>query len=163
LAAPLPVIHDVKVPAGVTVRPYRPYELGRDLGPPPWTRYPKAWAKAIELYEKPPPLLEQRFIHRDYHPGNVLWRRGRVTGIVDWQSARLGSPEADVGHCRSNLVDHFCIEAADRFLARWQALSGRRDYHPYWDVTVVVAPPDSYGDPDARLDEWVARTVAVLG
>src|SRR5262249_1962847 len=97
------------------------------------------------------------------HPGNVLWRRGRVTWIVDWQSARLGSPEADVGHCRSNLVDYFCIEAADRFLARWRALSGRRDSPPYGDVTVVVARPDSYGDPDARLEEWVARTVAVLG
>jgi aminoglycoside phosphotransferase (APT) family kinase protein len=147
----------------VTIRPYRPYELGRDLGPPPWTRHPKAWAKAIELYEGPPPLVEQRLIHRDYHPGNVLWRRGRVSGIVDWQSASVGSPEADVAHCRSNLVDHFSIAAADRFLALWQARSGRHAYHPYWDVTVVVAPSDSYGPPAPRLDEWIARSISIVG
>jgi aminoglycoside phosphotransferase (APT) family kinase protein len=163
LAEPLPVIHAVAVPAGVTIRPYRPYELGRDLGPPPWTRYPRAWAKAIELYEGPPPVVERTFLHRDYHPGNVLWRGGRVTGVVDWQSASLGSPEADVAHCRSNLVDQFSIATADRFLTCWQAVSGRRDYHPYWDVTVVVAPSDSYGDPDPRLDEWVAGVVSAVG
>jgi aminoglycoside phosphotransferase (APT) family kinase protein len=163
LAEPLPLIHDVSVPSGVTIRPYRPYELGRQLGPPAWTRYPRAWAKAIELYEGPPPIVERRFIHRDYHPGNVLWRHWHASGIVDWQSVSLGSPEADVAHCRSNLVDHFSIAAADRFLAHWQALSGRRDYHPYWDVTVVVAPTESYGDPDLRLDEWIARVVAGLG
>jgi hypothetical protein len=163
LADPLPVIHDVSVPASVTIRPFRPYALGRELGPPPWTRYPRAWNLAIELYEGPPPVVERRFIHRDYHPGNVLWRRRRVTGVVDWQSVSLGSPEADVGHCRSNLVDHFSIETADRFLARWQDLSGRRDYHPYWDVTVVVAPSESYGEVDPRLDEWMARVVSELG
>jgi aminoglycoside phosphotransferase (APT) family kinase protein len=162
LAEPLPVIHDVTVPAGVTVAPYRPYELGREVGPPAWTRYPHAWAKAIELYEGPPPVAEQLFIHRDYHPGNVLWRRRRVTGIVDWQAASLGSPEADVAHCRANLVGHFSIDVADRFLAIWQTMSGRREYHPYWDVTVVVAPTASYGDADPRLDEWIARTIGSL-
>jgi aminoglycoside phosphotransferase (APT) family kinase protein len=163
LAEPLPLVHDIAVPPDVAVRPYRPYELGRSLGPPAWTRHPRAWAKAIELYQGPPPILEQRFIHRDYHPGNVLWRRQHVSGIVDWQSASIGSPAADVAHCRCNLVDHFGIDAADRFLARWQSLSGRREYHPYWDVTVVVAPTDSYGDPDPRLDEWIADVVSVLG
>ena len=103
--------------------------LGRQLGPPPWTRFPRAWAKAIDLYQGPPPTLERPFIHRDYHPGNVLWRRQHVTGIVDWQSASIGSPMADVAHCRSNLVDHFGIAAADQFLTLWQTLSGRRDYH----------------------------------
>jgi aminoglycoside phosphotransferase (APT) family kinase protein len=160
LAEPLPTIHAVPVPGGTVLPPYQPYERGRELGPPPWTRFPRAWARAIELYEGPPPHTDRVFVHRDFHPGNVLWRRRRVSGIVDWQSASVGAPEVDVGHCRSNLVDHFSVPVADRFLAMWQTLSGRTDYHPYWDVAVVVGPPDGYGDPDPRLDEWVAATVA---
>jgi aminoglycoside phosphotransferase (APT) family kinase protein len=160
LAEPLPAVHDVRVPATTVVRPFRPYELGRELGPPPWTRHRAAWQRAIDLYEGPPPVQEQTFIHRDYHPGNVLWRRRRVTGIVDWQAASIGSPEADVAHCRWNLVEHFSVEVADRFLAAWQSISGRRDYHPYWDVTVVVGPTAEYGEPNPELDRWIAGVMA---
>ena len=31
-------------------------------------------------------------IHRDYHPLNTLWSRGRITGIVDWASGCAGDP-----------------------------------------------------------------------
>jgi len=102
------------------------------------------------------------FIHRDYHPGNVLWSGRRVTGIVDWVNASRGAPEADVGHCRANLAGHFDHTVADRFLARHQARTGRTGYHPYWDLAVVVGPADSYGDPDPGLDAFVARAVAQL-
>ena len=163
LAEPLLAVSEVAVPAGTRIPVYRPYELGRALGPPPWTRLPrKVWDTAVALYQAPPPLRERRFIHRDYHPGNVLWRRGAVTGVVDWQHASLGAPEADVGHCRVNLYWHFSAAVADRFLRRWQAISGRTEYHPYWDVAVVLAPPSSYGPPDAKLDEFVAAAVARL-
>ncbi len=163
LAEPLLTISEVAVPAGAPILAYRPYELGRELGPPPWTRLPQGvWDEAVALYEAAPPLPERRFIHRDYHPGNVLWRRGAVAGVVDWQHAKLGAPEADVGHCRVNLYWHFSASVADRFLRHWQAISGRTEYHPYWDVAVVLAPPSSYGPPDAKLDEFVAAAVARL-
>lgn len=162
LAEPLPVIHAIEVPPTVTVPRFRPYELGRELGPPPWSRHRQAWQRAVEVYEGPPPVVEHRFIHRDYHPGNVLWSRGRVTGVVDWATTSIGSPEADVAHCRANLVGHFSAEVADRFLKHWQCLSGRTDYHPYWDITVVVTAPGSYGSPDDKLDDWIARAVTEL-
>jgi aminoglycoside phosphotransferase (APT) family kinase protein len=163
LAQPLVLISQVPVPAGVSIPAYRPYELGRPLGPPPWTRLPgRVWDAAVELYEGPPPLSEELFIHRDYHPGNVLWRRGAVSGVVDWASASLGSPEADVAHCRSNLHDHFGRAVADRFLAIWQRVSGRQDFHPYWDIAVVLGPPACYGPPDAGLDEFVGAAISRL-
>jgi aminoglycoside phosphotransferase (APT) family kinase protein len=163
LAEPLVAISEVTVPDGLHLPPYKPYELGRALGPPPWTRLPtRVWDAAVELYEGPAPLDERLFIHRDYHPGNVLWRRGVLTGVVDWPAASLGSPEADVAHCRSNLHDHFGKAVADRFLTIWQKLSGRQDFHPYWDIAVVLAPPSSYGRPDPRLDEFVGSAIARL-
>jgi aminoglycoside phosphotransferase (APT) family kinase protein len=163
LVEPLLTISEVAVPPGAGISGYRPYELGRAVGPPPWTRLSsRVWDTAVALYEAAPPLPERRFIHRDYHPGNVLWHRGAITGVVDWQSAKLGAPEADVGHCRVNLCWHFSADVADRFLRHWQAISGRTEYHPYWDIAVVLAPPSSYGPPDAKLDEFVAAAVARL-
>jgi aminoglycoside phosphotransferase (APT) family kinase protein len=163
LAEPLLAIGAVTVATGAPIPAYRPYELGRPLGPPPWSRLPRrVWDAAVALYEGPAPLPDRRFIHRDYHPGNVLWRRGAVSGVVDWQHARLGALEADVGHCRANLHRHFSAAVADRFLRAWQAISGRTEYHPYWDVTVVLTVPGSYGPPDAKLDEFVAAAVARL-
>jgi hypothetical protein len=120
-----------RIPEGVRIRPYRPYELGKQLLPPTWTRHPRAWWRAIEVYQGPAPSTERVFLHRDFHPGNVLWRRRRLTGVVDWANASLGAPEADVGHCRANLAGHLGSAVADDFLARWQALTGRTSYHPY--------------------------------
>jgi aminoglycoside phosphotransferase (APT) family kinase protein len=57
----------------------------------------KAWLCGIAALDGPVPSDERVFIHRDFHPGNVLWRDGEVTGVVDWVNASIGSPWADVG------------------------------------------------------------------
>jgi aminoglycoside phosphotransferase (APT) family kinase protein len=36
-------------------------------------------------------------VHLDFHPINVLFHRGRCTGILDWGESDLGDREADVG------------------------------------------------------------------
>ena len=36
-------------------------------------------------------------MHGDYQPGNVLYESGRLTGIIDWELASIGSPLLDVG------------------------------------------------------------------
>jgi aminoglycoside phosphotransferase (APT) family kinase protein len=164
LAAALPVIHATRIPHDVSIRPYRPYELGKELAPPAWTRHPAAWRRAIEAYQSPPPSAERAFVHRDFHPGNLLWRRRRLTGVVDWVNASLGPPEADVGHCRANLVGQLGVAVADDFLARWQAITARTSYHPYWDIVVEIGSAESYDEnPDPILDTWIARAVAELG
>lgn len=120
------------------------------------------WERAIEIYQGPIPA-GRVLLHRDYHPGNVLWRRGRVTGVVDWVNTSLGVGDADAGHCRANL-DIVGPGAADEFLARWLVVTGRDGYDPYWDLVAVVGTADSYSvTPDADLDRWVARAVAALG
>lgn len=102
------------------------------------------------------------FIHRDYHPGNVLWSHHQISGIVDWPSACRGPAEADVGHCRANLIGHFGQKAADRFLAIWKTVSGTADYHPYFDLTDVLSWSSDADQPDPVLDEFVAAAAAQL-
>ena len=137
MAAVLPRIHATPLPAAPGVPPYDPYELEL-AGPPPWASEPAVWRRAIELFKSPAREAERCFIHRDYHPGNVLWADGELAGVVDWVSASVGSPDADVGYCRANLAGRFGLEAADRFLDHYQAIAGRSDFHPYWDIAAAL-------------------------
>ena len=136
--------------------PYAPYART----PPPWSRHPDAWLTAYELWDGPAPPSERAFLHRDFHPGNVLWAAGEITGVIDWVSSCAGPPEEDIGHCRVNLATRHGQDWADEFLAIWQELTGRRDYHPYWDLTNVVSFDHTHIEP--RLDDFVATAAARL-
>jgi len=159
LAEMLPLIHAVPVTADLSA--WAPYEPIPDLVPPPWSRHPRAWERALELYAGVAPPSDRVFLHRDYHPGNVLWSGGEVSGIVDWVGGCAGPPEGDVAHCRVNLAGAAGMDAADQFLAIWQGLTGRADYHPYFDLTAVVSMVS--GTADVALDEFVASAAAKLG
>ena len=163
LAVPLPHIHATAVPPGTPLPSYQPYALEMRR-PPIWAAQPAVWLRAIEVHEGLAPLVERVFIHRDYHPGNVLWTRGRVCGVIDWVNASLGSPEADVGHCRSNLAGRFGQQAADRFLDLYRAASGRDVYHPYWDIVAELGGLDVARDerPDPQAEHFLAVAVAAL-
>jgi len=99
LAELMPTIQATPVPAGVLLPAYQPYELGIHR-PPVWASRPDVWLRAIDVLEGQAPVRERLFIHRDYHPGNVLWHDEKVSGVVDWVNASIGSPWADVRHCR---------------------------------------------------------------
>jgi aminoglycoside phosphotransferase (APT) family kinase protein len=135
LTAVLPEIHATPAPPGLP--PYAPYPLT--------ARPPRGLERAFALFHGPQPSRERRFVHRDYHPGNVLWRRGAITSIVDWAMARAGPPEVDVGHCRANLVSSLGLAAADRFRDAWLSEAGRDGYDPYWDVVAVLGGCDGEG------------------
>lgn len=159
------LIHAVQVPASAGIRDFFPYYEGESLEPPPGSSCHAAWERAIAVHAKAPPVQERDFIHRDYHPGNVLWTGDALTGIVDWSSASLGSPEADVGHCRINLARHLGYDAAEQFTAIYRERSGRGEYHPYWDLVDAVGMLDLVGPEFGwlpALDDFVARAVARL-
>jgi aminoglycoside phosphotransferase (APT) family kinase protein len=162
LAELLPAIHAIPVPVGVGLPAYEPYRLGMRR-PPLWASRPEVWLRAIEALGGPAPLRERLFIHRDYHPGNVLWRRDEPSGVVDWVNAAVGSPWADVGHCRVNLAGHLGQPAAERFLDRYREASGRReDYHPYWDIAAAIGGLDESWDtePDPGNESFLAAAVS---
>lgn len=121
-------------------RAYAPYRQ-RSYQPPAWAREPKVWEQAIEIFHGPTLDGPVRFIHRDFHPGNLLWRQGQLTGVVDWQSASIGPASVDVGHCRANFY-LYAAHLAQPFALAWEQLSGAT-YHPWADIVALIGLLDS--------------------
>jgi aminoglycoside phosphotransferase (APT) family kinase protein len=161
----LPEIHASPITAADGVREFTPYRPD-SWDPPNWLNDKRLWARAVAVFHGPPLDPEQVFIHRDYHPGNVLWLRGRVTGVVDWQAASIGPRAADVAHCRRNLLDHFNADAADRFSQIWESMTGSA-YHPWAEVVTLVDSMSWSSNPTARerdeLEAVLAQRLAELG
>jgi aminoglycoside phosphotransferase (APT) family kinase protein len=63
--------------------------------------------------------------HTDYWSGNVVWRDGKLAGIVDWSGASRGPRGFDLGWCRLDLVLLFDEQIADEFLEAYEARAGR--------------------------------------
>jgi aminoglycoside phosphotransferase (APT) family kinase protein len=61
--------------------------------------------------------------HGDYWSGNVVWRDGRLTGIIDWAGGSRGPRGFDLGWCRLDLVLLLDEQTADDFLAAYEARS----------------------------------------
>jgi aminoglycoside phosphotransferase (APT) family kinase protein len=160
LAEILPVIHRAPVAAAPELADWKPYAPDPEWLPLAWTKHRRAWEQAFEVCDGPGPSAERVFVHRDFHPGNILWTGNEISGIVDWVSSCVGAPEVDVAHCRVNIALHHGVAEADRFLALWLAASGRGGYHPYWDL--VTAASMGSEDPDEALDEFVAAAAARL-
>jgi Ser/Thr protein kinase RdoA (MazF antagonist) len=99
--------------------------------PPPSSRQPALWEKAIELWRNDVPDYRPTFIHRDFHPGNVLWSRGWVTGVVDWAGSCRGPIGCDLAHCRANLRELSGPDAGDDFIAAYESATGET-LHPFW-------------------------------
>lgn len=80
------------------------------------------------------------FLHMDYWPGNILWRRGRISGLVDWDAASYGDPALDVGYFRMNMYLRGIKEAADIFLDYYEAESGPVENLGFWELACAARP-----------------------
>jgi aminoglycoside phosphotransferase (APT) family kinase protein len=112
---------------------------------PSWTSRPELWREAIDLMNEAPPRDEQTFIHHDYQQFNILWQRGRITGVVDWVFGSVGSPSMDVGHCRLNLAVLYSSEYAKRFLDLYEGMSGRT-VNAWWDIHQLLVYLPGWGE-----------------
>jgi len=84
--------------------------------------------------------------HGDYWSGNVIWRDGRLTGIVDWSGGSRGPRGFDLGWCRLDLVLLFDEQIADDFLAAYEAASGQAvGEMRLWDTWAVARSEDAVG------------------
>ncbi len=71
----------------------------------------------LDSIETVPPTLT----HDDYWPGNTVWYRGRLVGIIDWADAVVGDRRTDVAQCRVDLVLSHGMDVADAFLSSYLA------------------------------------------
>lgn len=139
---------------------YFTYNKVSTLKVPSWSSASKSWEKAIEIVQGTQPKFKSCFIHRDYHPTNVLWENGAISGIVDWVNACRGPAGIDVGHCRLNLAMLYDVPTADAFLTAYeQYKSDTFTYHPYWDFLSLI---DILDGPLTVYPGWAAFGVTGL-
>ncbi len=62
--------------------------------------------------------------HGDYWSGNVVWRDGRVAGVVDWTGGAPGPRGYDLGWCRLDLVLLSGEPLADAFTDAYAQAAG---------------------------------------
>lgn len=62
----------------------------------------------------PRPGKSQILMHGDFHPGNIVWHHGRLTGLVDWGGCRLGSRWFDLAYCRADVALLFGMRGVRR-------------------------------------------------
>ncbi|WP_031487379.1 alpha/beta fold hydrolase [Streptomyces bicolor] len=155
-----------------------------------WVRTPGGplWERAVEVIRRDPPAYEGCFLHRDFHPGNVLFSgegaQLRISGVVDWVETSWGPADLDVAHCSTALALLHGPEHGLGFRARYEAHGGRRladsADHLYWrlldalayspDAAKLAGPWRELGRTDltpevlgGRLAEYVAGLLELYG
>jgi aminoglycoside phosphotransferase (APT) family kinase protein len=159
-------IHQTPVPTDESLPDLARYEQ-TEYEPPRWSSNPAVWERAFEIFHGPIPMDEITFVHRDFHGGNTLWTRGRLTGVVDWPAACRGPSSIDIGHFRLNLL-YSQPELAERLRSTWEARTGK-PYDPWADVVSIVGTLDRFRRSKTAsksmhaLETTVARAVTELG
>ncbi len=138
LADVLPAIHDAAI-AAVDVGQYANYAQA-SYEPPAWATNRLVWERAIEIFHGPVLETERCFVHRDFHPGNVLWQRSHVSGVIDWASACVGPPSVDIGHCRANFLG-YAPNFADLYTQFAEEATGR-SFHRWADIAALIGMLD---------------------
>ncbi|MFI6434038.1 alpha/beta fold hydrolase [Streptomyces sp. NPDC050759] len=119
-----------------------------------WTRPEKVqgvrgplWERAVDVIRQDPPPYEGCFLHRDFHPGNVLFTGAgadlRISGVVDWVETSWGPADLDIAHCSTALALLHGPEHGLAFRQRYEAHGGHRladgPDHLYWRLLDALA------------------------
>ena len=138
LAQELAQIHGLGTTLEPVVGAFSPFWTLDETPIPAASTRTEVWARALDVARLAPPYARPTFLHRDYHPGNILWVGSRLTGILDWTAACWGPAAADLAHLKVNLaVDHGIAEAETAGKA-YQAVGGRLDDTAYWDLRMLL-------------------------
>jgi aminoglycoside phosphotransferase (APT) family kinase protein len=149
---------------------YHGYHEDRDLARPGWWHDAGLWDRAVRQTTTARPSGPGVLIHRDFHPGNLLWTGGALTGIVDWVNACAGPAEVDTAHLRVNLAVLGDVANADRVIPgdpAWD-IEGAFDFLDWGSRDAVETWPGPWPELDAatariRLETFVAQAIAQLG
>ena len=140
IADAIAALGDVELPCEQAVRTIQRYaQSGYD--PPRWSTRSQVWEPAVEIFHQPIPANDVGFVHRDFHPGNLLWFRGRLSGVVDWLAACLGPSSIDPGHCRLNML-YYDSALADELRRAREQPSGHQ-FNPWADIMSIIGVLDN--------------------
>lgn len=157
LAHQLAAIHRFRPPAPLPE--YVAWAWPGEIKPPEHTLRPQLWRRAEDLITRTPPRYPGRFLHRDFHPGNVLFdEKGTVTGVVDWTETSHGPADLDVAHCATMLALLYDDALSDAFVDTYREAGGHlaadAGTHLYWRLLDALSfAPDAAnaGEPWRRL------------
>jgi aminoglycoside phosphotransferase (APT) family kinase protein len=142
LAGMLATIHRVTPRERDRPRTYQSWAVPERRVVPRWARDPRVWQRAFSRIDLDPPPYHGCFLHRDFHPGNVLFADATVTGVVDWVETSWGPPDLDVAHCGTALALLHGFTASERMHAAYRAAGGRLTIDPaeraYWELIDAV-------------------------
>ncbi|GAB3948812.1 hypothetical protein GCM10029976_080700 [Kribbella albertanoniae] len=113
---------------------------------------PAVWKTAFAAMAELPPEDEAVFLHCDLLPVNLLWSRGKITGLTDWNSIHQGSRAIDVGHCRRYLAALYSPEWAEQLRSLYESIAGVT-LDPWWDLYALLHYDDS-------ASKWISAQVA---
>lgn len=110
------------------------------------------WKAAFGALAAPPPEDTAVFLHGDFLPVNMLWSRGRITGLTDWNGVHRGARAIDVGHCRRYLAALYSPEWSEQLRSLYESIAGVT-LDPWWDLYALLHHDDSQA-------KWIQRQVA---
>lgn len=154
-------------PTGRSPRAMRPVEP-KPYEPPTGLRHTALVQRAVSYVR---PRLRRALArdvvvaHGDNHPGNLLWTRGRITGVTDWAHARCFPRAREVTYMRTEIAVLVGCDAADAYLERYESLFGRRVRDVVlWDIAqglngIRYGPmwAHAYREQGARLSDATVR------
>ncbi|WP_424861317.1 phosphotransferase family protein [Streptomyces sp. MMS24-I29] len=175
LARQLADIHAVRVTDATRPRTYQAWTAPDRVQVPAATGRAGLWRRAVDVIRREPPSYEPRFLHRDFHPGNVLFTGSgagvRVSGVVDWVETSWGPADLDVAHCSTALALLHGVPTGMGFAGQYTCAGGRLADddadHLYWrlldalayapDAEKLAVPWQELGRTDLTPDMLAAR------
>jgi aminoglycoside phosphotransferase (APT) family kinase protein len=113
---------------------------------------PVVWKAAFAVMAVAPPKDGSVFLHGDFLPVNMLWSRGRITGLTDWNGIHRGARAIDLGHCRRYLAVLYSPEWSEQLWSLYESIAGVT-LDPWWDLYALL----HYDDSGAK---WIRGQVA---
>ena len=145
VAGVLAALHDVP-PASLPDMLRRPHEIDTlDLSTTPTEGH--LTPATIDRIKRcldgllPAMVTEARvFSHGDFHPGNLVWHKNSLSGVVDWSNPGLRSRWAELAYFRVELSVLVDVHIANRVLSTYESLAGQRSpMQPAWDLLHVLS------------------------
>jgi aminoglycoside phosphotransferase (APT) family kinase protein len=180
LAAELAALHDAgfaraDVPFLADVGDHVSHQLGTGPHTLDDVVMETAIRRTLQANWPPPQVSKPVVLHGDYWPGNVLWRDGRLVGVIDWEDAAFGDPLADLAIARLEIVWFFGTAAMDMLTDAYLALRpavGAATL-PVWDLRAAMRacefpfgtwelPPDQIASVRAAHREFAQRAISQL-
>ncbi len=112
---------------------------------------PTVWKAAFGAMAAPPPEDTAVFLLGDFLPVNMLWSRGRITGLVDWNGIHRGARAIDIGHCRRYVAALYSPEWSEDLHSLYESIAGVA-LDPWWDLYALL----HYDDDGAK---WIRGQV----